>query len=551
MNKAIALLLRYKAPLILIAILAAFAWYAAGYIESTSFVVEGKHYYVLFDDAMVSMRYAWNLAHGNGAVWNVGERIEGFTNPLWMLYMALWHLLPIESSQISLPIQISGAVFLGLNLVVVYKIVRYLTDDTFALIAALVMIAFYGPLDIWGLLGMEVSVLAFLLSLAVWIALTLQQGFDKLSPEALGTARDLSRWIPWLYALLGAATLIRIDMAVPFVGLLAFELWADKERCRQHLLWGLGMLIGFLGAQELVRLWYYGDLLPNTYYLKMENFSTAIRIARGIWVLFELAWQMNWVVFLLPLAIFIFRRDKSVALLALLFAGQVAYSTYVGGDAWEHKGGANRFIATALPLWFALFGVSLASLRKAVETHLQLTGKWWALALTQVVALLLLGFSLWNANFLVADYKSIDRWMLQRKPVYIAANEKYVQTALILERITTPDAKIAVTAAGTETYFLPDHYVIDLLGKVDKVIAHEPLKAPVSLAGIADVRPGHMKWDYAYSIGQLQPDVIVQLWEEDYKSAEPFLVDYTSVTIDGIPLFLRKNSAAILWDRVK
>src|SRR4051812_33138351 len=38
----------------------------------------------LFDDAMISMRYARNLAHGHGLVWNVGESpIEGFSNPLW------------------------------------------------------------------------------------------------------------------------------------------------------------------------------------------------------------------------------------------------------------------------------------------------------------------------------------------------------------------------------------------------------------------------------------------------------------------------------------
>jgi len=526
---------RYKAPLILAAVLTAFAWYAAGYIQSTSFEVEGQRYYVLFDDAMVSMRYAWNLAHGNGAVWNAGERIEGYTNPLWVLYMAFWHLFPIDASKISLTIQVSGAVFLGLNLVMVYKITRHLTNDTLALIAALVMTAFYGPLNIWGLLGMEVSLLAFMLSLATWIALT----------------RDLSRWIPWLYALLGVATLVRIDMAVPFVGILAFEALTDKERRRQHLAWGLGMLVAFIGAQELVRLWYYGDLLPNTYYLKMENFSTAIRLARGVWVLFELAWQSNWVVFLLPLAVYVFRRDRSVALLGLLFAGQVAYSTYVGGDAWEHKGGANRFIATALPLWFALFGVTLASLRNAVETELRLTGRWWTRAAAQAVALLLLGFSLWNVNFLLADYKSIDRWLLQRKPVYIAANEKYIHTALILQDITRPGAKIAVTAAGTETYFLPDRYVIDILGKVDRVIAHQPVRAPISLAGIAEVRPGHLKWDYSYSIGQLQPDVIVQLWEGDYKSAEPFLADYRQVTVDGIPLFLRRNSPNILWENIE
>lgn len=528
------IILRYKDPILLLIILAGFAWYAAGYIQATSFMAGGQRYYVLFDDAMVSMRYAWNLAHGNGAVWNPGEYIEGYTNPLWMLYMAFWHLLPVAASKISLAIQVTGAVLLGLNLVFIYKIVKHLTDDTLALFATLLLTAFYGPLDIWGLLGMEVSLLALILTLATWIALT----------------RNLSHWIPWLYLLLGVGTLVRVDLAVPFVLIIGFETLTDRQNRRQHIVWGLGMLVGFLGAQELVRLWYYGDLLPNTYYLKMTNFSTAIRIARGFWVLFELAWQSNWVVFLLPLAVFVFRRDKSVALLALLFAGQVAYSTYVGGDAWEHKGGANRFVSTALPLWFALFGATVASLRKTVETELKLTA-WWSRAAANLVALLLVGFSLWNLNFLLADYKSIDRWMLERKPVYIEANEKYVNTALALEKLTLPGAKIAVTAAGTEPYFLPDRYFIDILGKADKVIAHEPIKSPVSLAGIADVRPGHMKWDYAYSLGKLQPDVIVQLWEGDFKSAEPYLKDYVEVKLDGLSFFARKGSTMILWDRVK
>jgi hypothetical protein len=381
---------------------------------------------------------------------------------------------------------------------------------------------------------MEVSVLALIISLAVWIALT----------------RDLSRWTPWLYLLLGVSTLIRIDMTVPFVVILAFLAFTDRPNWKRHLAWGAGMLVLFLGGQTLVRLWYYGDILPNTYYLKMVGLSSVIRIARGFWVLFELAWQMNWVVFLLPLVVFFFRRDKSVFLLVLLFAGQAAYSTYVGGDAWEHRGGANRFISTAIPLWFALFGLAIAGLRKVVETGLRLTGG-WSLAASHAVALILVAFSLWNANFLLADYRSIDKWLLRRKPDYIESHEKYIRTALILQNITLPGAKIAVTAAGTEPYYLPDRYAIDILGKADKVIAREPIKSPVSLAGIADVRPGHMKWDYAYSIGKLKPDVIVQLWEEDYKSADPYLVDYISVEIDGLPFFLRKNSPLILWDKVK
>jgi hypothetical protein len=96
--------------------------YAAVYIEKTSFTVGKQTYYALFDDAMISMRYAKNLAHGAGLVWNPnGERVEGFTNPLWVLLMSFFHLFPIPSSKISLFIQVCGALFLTANLFVVRK----------------------------------------------------------------------------------------------------------------------------------------------------------------------------------------------------------------------------------------------------------------------------------------------------------------------------------------------------------------------------------------------------------------------------------------------
>lgn len=49
------------------------------------------------DDATISLRYAANLAAGHGLVFNHGERVQGFTNPLWTLLLALgalrgWHL---------------------------------------------------------------------------------------------------------------------------------------------------------------------------------------------------------------------------------------------------------------------------------------------------------------------------------------------------------------------------------------------------------------------------------------------------------------------------
>jgi hypothetical protein len=50
---------------------AGFALWAIAFIWRSSFVaVDGNRYFSLFDDAMISMRYAWNLVHGYGLVWN-------------------------------------------------------------------------------------------------------------------------------------------------------------------------------------------------------------------------------------------------------------------------------------------------------------------------------------------------------------------------------------------------------------------------------------------------------------------------------------------------
>jgi hypothetical protein len=40
------------------------------------------------DDAYITYRYAEHVARGLGAVYNPGERVEGFSSPLWMASLA-------------------------------------------------------------------------------------------------------------------------------------------------------------------------------------------------------------------------------------------------------------------------------------------------------------------------------------------------------------------------------------------------------------------------------------------------------------------------------
>jgi hypothetical protein len=514
-------------------IVACFFYYAYRYILASSLVIDGQRFYMLFDDAMISMRYAYNLVHGYGLVWNAGERVEGFTNPLWVIYMALFHFLPIPLSKMSLPIQISGAVFLAANLYFVRRIVEHFTDNLATMLAAVAFTAFYAPLISWGLLGMEVSLLALILTAAVW--LILKNGLDHFSP--------------WIYILLAVATLVRFDMAIPYLVILSVLFIVQNRYRKQNLLWGFGLLILFLGGQTIARYLYYGQLLPNTYYLQVEGWPFSLRILRGLYALVWFMFYTNWVLFLLPLSIYFFRRDWKVTLVIFLILGQLAYSVYVGGDAWEDHGGANRYISIVMPLFFAAFAIAVDLLRqKAIAVFGSTTS---AVSISSVAWIVLFITAMLNFNLLVGDWKSIDRWDLFRKPDYVAGNDNNLQIALALQKTTKPGASIAVVGAGTIPYLLPDDYAIDILGKADPVIAHEEVRTPMSIEDVPTMRPGHMKWDYAHTFGGLKPDVIVSIWEGTSQQAAPYLTDYVSATVgQGVKVYLRKGSTKVLWNQV-
>lgn len=53
------------------------------------------------DDAFLSFRYADNLVEGAGLVYNPGEFVEGYTNLLWTLLLALFRWIGVEPIPVS------------------------------------------------------------------------------------------------------------------------------------------------------------------------------------------------------------------------------------------------------------------------------------------------------------------------------------------------------------------------------------------------------------------------------------------------------------------
>lgn len=501
---------------------AAFLLYAAAFIGRTSFVIDGERYFSLFDDAMISMRYARNLAAGHGLVWDPGgPRVEGITNPLWTGWMALLHLVPLPGRHTSLLVQASAALLLLANLWAVRALaLRVSGGSEAAALGAGVLTAFYLPLNNWALQGMEVAALAPMLTAAVLLALR---------------SHDEPRLRLPLYLLLGLATWVRIDMAVPFAVIAAFLVATDGRSRGRHAALALGALVLFLGAQTAARLAYYGDALPNTYYLKMTGYPALLRITRGIEVLLVAAWNANPLLVLLPVGLLLFRRDRGVLLPWTVVAGQLAYSAYVGGDAWEWWGGANRFVAVAAPLFMVLLAVSLRAVAEQVTERLG-GGRRAAWPL-----LLLIAAGSLNA---LKGPRSLLEWSLARRPMHVEDNRTHAELGLRLRSATAAEARILVRALGVVSYFA-DRTMIDPLGKVDPRIARGPsVGPPAGITRFVGFHPGHVKWDFAWSAGALRPDLVV--WAGDPPvDLQPLLLGWRPHSWRGYSVWVRPGSPRV------
>jgi len=542
---------------LLATILFGYAAYATVFIRQSLFKVEGETYSVLFDDAMISMTYARSLANGDGIVWYPGaERIEGYSNPLWVVFMAVFHLLPIPQRMMSLPIMIAGAVFFIGCLIFIYKIMnRLMPGKPLPTLLTVFLTAFYYPLSNWSLLGVEVSALLMILAAGVWLALKSQ---------------DEKRVIPGLYVLMAASTLIRQDMVVPFLVILGWLWLFDQHNRREHLAWGMGLLVLFQGGQTLFRLAYYGEWLPMTYYLKMTGVPLNLRLLRGWYSLVDFIGGLFILAFLFAFTVLIFKRDRRWLLIALIVIGQLAYSVFVGGDAWEHRGGANRFIALGMPLYWLLFS---ASGWLWMDLVIRLLSKWFKrlaglLAVAgRIVMILVCVFALIYTNRYKNEYlplsvlwnpsESAVRYAFLTQPsFFVPGSQRYTRDGLILRELTTPEAHIAVTAAGGIIYFA-ERPGVDLFGKIDRKIAMMPARldlmqnvANPSRQDILNLRPGHSKWRYEYSIGQLKPDVVVEIFPSTDEEAAPFLSAYTPVVLNNHTIYFKTGSPFVLWDKI-
>jgi hypothetical protein len=320
---------------VLVALVLGFLAWSAIFIRTTSWVTQdGQVRFCLFDDAMVAMRYAWNLAHGAGLVWNVGQPVEGYTSLLMTLLMALPALV-LEKSTAVLVVQMMGVGFVLGCAWLARRLANQINQDNSshhqALVRTLVFgaVLLYYPLVYWSLMGMETGLFTLLLLYA--------------TVSALDYVRRPSWQRAWRLGIgLGLAFLARPETLLYAALLLAFICLEQGlgRRLRQnwpHLVGMAALLLLPVAAQILFRLLYYGQLLPNTYTLKLAGTRFLPRIRDGWSFIQPFLLSCSALFGLIVVEQFrLFRRPR-LFLVALVLA-TIAYQVWLGGDAWPYVG---------------------------------------------------------------------------------------------------------------------------------------------------------------------------------------------------------------------
>lgn len=451
--------------------------YALRYIFAASVSEGGERWFLLWDDAMISMQYGRNLAEGHGWVWNAGgEAVQGFTNFGVTLLMAGLHTLPLPEPMVALAFQLFNlAVLVGILFGVHRLAGLVFPGETRVADAAAILTGLYGPLAIWGLQGADFAIQA-------GIALVAILGVVRARKEGRAPSIAVFLW-------LSMGILVREDFALVFATVwiwcaaFAFPDWKAAIAPA-----AVGVLtVAFLLVFSIA---VFGDPLPNTYYLKatgnprlsmwVTGASQLLSFYPGISVLVLVA-------FVVLGARLLFRDpDRVFLLLVSLVLVQFAYFVWVGGD-WvvEHT---SRYLMVAMPFFILVIaGGSAEFLARSGIRENTAHGVFW----------LQMALFVWFLN----PPETLREWHLaQREPMYRAENAANLHMGLAICDATTPDTKVGIFWAGLTPYVCPREY-IDVFGRTDSHIAHRQME---SFAG----GPGHAKTDWEYIFQESRPDVL-------------------------------------------
>jgi hypothetical protein len=474
-------------------------------------LVHARAYLPFFaDDGFISLRYAQRLLEGRGLTWNDSERVEGYSNLLWVLGCAGLGALGVDlvsaarwlgqasalAALAALPATFwharlerskaePGEPRKGMG---VGAEVRSKEGVSKSLIPALVpalALALSGSLAVWSVGGLEQPLVAALLAWGLYGVFRLIPGQDGGKTQARA----------WTLAGLPFALLCwtRPD-GILVAGLVGFGVFVaghsrglggSLRHLRRPWLAAMGWLmvlpVVFLLLQTGFRLTYYGAWIPNPGSAKLA-FTVERWMSGGQYLLDALGPHKALVALAATSLLPLLRSPRARSRLLVLLAPAIGWSLYVvaiGGDIFP----ARRHLV--VPLVLAAFALGegliwLGGLRPRVRA-------WASFAVAGCLALYGADQATDPQNVRARE----ERWEWDGKVI----------GAFLHRHFGPSGTRLATDSAGALPYF-SRLTTIDMLGLNDRYLStHRP-------ADFGRGALGHELGDGAYVLGR-QPDLVI------------------------------------------
>lgn len=457
----------------------------------------------LVDDGYIFLRYAENLGQGNGLVFNTGERVEGFSSPLWTLLLAV---AGSAMGDLEVAARLLGVVtVLAVVAVLLLGVLRW-SESARPMDAGVLTIgaAALPPVVYYSVSGMDHPIFAASISAALVSAVAdHRKGELSVRTSLLLIMSTLARsegvlvaaWIGchFLLAVRDRSFSSRLRATVPFVSIYA-----------------AGVI-----ALQMARWFYFGVILPNTFYAKVTP-DTWSRLGRGLTYLAQCLIAFSPLIAVGAAIGFLAWRSRRfptgvVTLLAGWIVLWCGYIVWTGGDHFPMY----RLSLPMLPAMVLLVGILWSEVYGKVSG----SNPWVRIGVLAAVMV---------ATLVLCQRSEGDR--ARREPRLAA---KWALRGQWLADHTPPDTLVAATNIGAIGYF-SSRRIVDLMGLVDATVARGGTVA----SGAA---PGHARYhtDYVFS---RTPDLVVY-----YRTGSPRDLGRAFTPPD----FINRTYAYALFDFVR
>jgi len=287
----------------------------------------------IHDDAYITFRTVDNFVNGYGLTWNISERVETFTNPLWMFFVTIFYFFTNEIYYTSIILSITISVLVVL--IFAFKI----SKTVLGAILGVGIFIFSKPFIDYSTSGLENPLTHLILAVFLLVYIKSRNNFDFKTLLVLS-----------LITAFGVVN--RLDTLVLFLPCLVYA-FLKLPKIKGLYIVTIGLLPAI--AWKGFSLFYYGFPVPNPAYAKVMNtgISKTEFIQHGFYYFEDLIrWHpLTFFIIIAGMSIPFLIKEKRLIPIVLGIILYLIFILYMGGDYMS-----GRFFSA--PLFVAVILIS-------------------------------------------------------------------------------------------------------------------------------------------------------------------------------------------------